>query len=62
MTLNSDVIDGKSIAEELIFDKGVKVIAGPCLADAVGVQYVTRKEQGHNVCTGRLSVGDLYSR
>jgi len=39
------VIVGKSIAEELIFDKGVKVIAGPCLADAVGVQYVSEKNK-----------------
>ena len=29
------------IAEELIFDKGVKVIGGPFVADAVGVQTVT---------------------
>ncbi len=36
-----DIIAAKSIAEELVFDKGVKVISGPFIADAVGVQSVT---------------------
>lgn len=36
-----DIIVAKSVAEELVFDKGVKVVAGPFLADGVGVQSVT---------------------
>jgi branched-chain amino acid transport system substrate-binding protein len=36
-----DLIVAKSVAEELIFEKGVKVIAGPFIADAIGVQAVT---------------------
>lgn len=32
---------GKSVAEELVFDKKVKVIAGPFMADAIAVQTVT---------------------
>ena len=36
-----DVAVGKTIAEELVYDKGVKVIAGPFLDDAVGAQSVT---------------------
>jgi branched-chain amino acid transport system substrate-binding protein len=36
-----DLVLGKSIAEELIFDKGVKVIIGPFISDAIGAQSVT---------------------
>ena len=36
-----DVVVSKNIAEELIFDRGVKVIAGPFIGDAIGTQYVT---------------------
>jgi branched-chain amino acid transport system substrate-binding protein len=36
-----DIIVSKSVAEELIFDKGVKVIAGPFVMDAVSAQTVT---------------------
>ena len=36
-----DVVLGKSIAEELIYDKGVKVIIGPFISDAMGAQTVT---------------------
>ena len=36
-----DMVLGKSIAEELIFDKGVKVIIGPFISDAIGAQRVT---------------------
>jgi len=36
-----DVALGTSIAEELIFDKNVKVIIGPFISDAVGAQKVT---------------------
>ena len=36
-----DVLLGKSVAEELVLDKGIKVIAGPFIVDAVGTQMVT---------------------
>ena len=36
-----DVVVGKSVAEELIFDKGVKIIGGPFVMDAVSAQTVT---------------------
>jgi len=36
-----DLVLGKSIAEELIFDKGVKVIIGPFISDSIGAQRVT---------------------
>lgn len=36
-----DLTLGKSIAEELIFTKGVKVIIGPFISDAIGAQSVT---------------------
>jgi len=36
-----DILIGKSTAEELVLDKGVKVIGGPFVGDAVGVQTVT---------------------
>ena len=36
-----DVLLGKSVAEELVFDKGVKLITGPFVVDAVGAQAVT---------------------
>lgn len=36
-----DIIVSKSVAEELIFDKKVKVIAGPFVMDAVSTQTVT---------------------
>jgi len=36
-----DTMIGKTVAEELVFDKGVKVIAGPFVADAIGAQSVT---------------------
>ncbi len=37
----ADVVVGKNIAEELVFDKKVKVIAGPFIGDAVGVQSIS---------------------
>jgi branched-chain amino acid transport system substrate-binding protein len=40
-----DLVVGKSVAEELIFDKGVKAISGPFIADGVGVQVVTEKNK-----------------
>ncbi len=40
-----DVVIGKNLAEEMVFDKGVKVIAGPFLGDAVGAQTVTEKNK-----------------
>ncbi len=40
-----DVVVAKNIAEEMVFDKGVKVIAGPCIADSIGVQTVTEKNK-----------------
>lgn len=40
-----DLVVAKNIAEELVYDKGVKVIAGPFLADAVGAQSVTEKNK-----------------
>ena len=36
-----DIMVSKSVAEELVFDKGVKVIAGPFVQDAIGTQAVT---------------------
>lgn len=36
-----DLVLGKSIAEELIFDKGIKVIVGPFISDAIGAQRIT---------------------
>lgn len=36
-----DTVVGKTVAEELVYDKGVKVIAGPFIDDAIGVQTVT---------------------
>jgi branched-chain amino acid transport system substrate-binding protein len=41
----NDVMLGKSVAEELVYDKKVKVIAGPFLNDTVGVQLVTEKNK-----------------
>jgi branched-chain amino acid transport system substrate-binding protein len=40
-----DLVVGKSVAEQLVLDKGVEVIAGPFLFDAVGVQTVTEKNK-----------------
>ena len=40
-----DVVVGKSVGEELVYDKGVKVVAGPFLFDTVGVQSVTEKNK-----------------
>ncbi len=40
-----DIVVSKNIAEDLVFNKGIKVIAGPFLADAVGVQTVTEKNK-----------------
>jgi len=40
-----DVMVGKSVAEEFIFDRGIKVIAGPFIGDAVGAQTVTEKNK-----------------
>ncbi len=36
-----DLVLGKSIAEELIFDKRIKIIVGPFISDAIGAQRVT---------------------
>jgi branched-chain amino acid transport system substrate-binding protein len=36
-----DLLVGKSVTEEMVFNNGVKVIAGPFLGDAIGVQSVT---------------------
>ncbi len=41
----NDLVIGKSVAEELIFDKGVKIIAGPFVFDAIGVQPVTESNK-----------------
>ena len=40
-----DVVVSRNIAEELVFDKGVKAIAGPCIADSIGVQSITEKNK-----------------
>ncbi len=37
----NDVVLGKNVAEELAYDKKVKIIFGPFLADGVGMQTVT---------------------
>ncbi len=37
----ADVVVAKTVAEELVYDKKVKVITGPFLADGVGIQTVT---------------------
>lgn len=36
-----DIMISKSVAEELVFNEGVKVIAGPFVQDAIGTQTVT---------------------
>lgn len=36
-----DLLVGKSIAEEMVFNDGAKVIAGPFLGDSIGIQSVT---------------------
>ncbi len=40
-----DLVVAKNIAEEMVYDKGIKVIAGPSIADAVGAQSVTEKNK-----------------
>ncbi len=40
-----DLVVAKSVAEELIFDKGVKFIAGTFQFDAIGAQSVTEKNK-----------------
>ena len=40
-----DVVVAKNVTEELVFDKKVKVIAGPMVGDAVGAQIVTEKNK-----------------
>ncbi len=40
-----DVVVAQNVTEELIFDKGVKIIAGPQVGDAVGAQVVTEKNK-----------------
>ncbi len=37
----ADLVVAKSIAEDLIYNKKVKIIAGPFMGDAVGIQAVT---------------------
>jgi branched-chain amino acid transport system substrate-binding protein len=41
----ADVVVGRNIAEELVFDKKIKVIGGPFMGDAVGVQSITEKNK-----------------
>ena len=41
----ADVVVGRSTAEELVFHKKVKVIAGPFLGDAIGAQSITEKNK-----------------
>ena len=41
----ADVVVAKSLAEELVYDKKVKVIIGPCIGDAVGAQAVTERNK-----------------
>ncbi len=41
----ADVVAGRNIAEELVFDKGVKVIGGSFMGDAVGVQSITERNK-----------------
>ncbi len=40
----ADLIVAKSVAEELVFDKKVKIISGPFQSDAVGMQSCYRAE------------------
>jgi branched-chain amino acid transport system substrate-binding protein len=40
-----DVVVGKNVAEELVYDKKVKLITGPFLSDGVGAQTVTEKNK-----------------
>ncbi len=40
-----DVVLAKSIAEELVLDKGVKIIVGPFVSDAIGAQSVTERSK-----------------
>ncbi len=40
-----DIVVAKNLAEEMVFQDGIKVIAGPFLGDAVGAQTVTEKNK-----------------
>jgi branched-chain amino acid transport system substrate-binding protein len=40
-----DVVVSKTITEEMVYDKGIKIVAGPAIADAVGAQIVTEKNK-----------------
>jgi ABC-type branched-subunit amino acid transport system substrate-binding protein len=44
-----DVVVSKNVSEELVYDKGVKIIAGPMVGDAVGAQVVTEKKDRKSV-------------
>ena len=40
-----DLVVAKSVTEELVYDKGVKVIAGPFIMDSIAAQTVTEKNK-----------------
>ncbi len=52
-----DLVLGKSIAEELIFDKGIKVIIGPFISDAIGAQRVTEPNKVITFLAGEIVKG-----
>ncbi len=52
-----DLVLGKNIAEELIFDKGVKVIIGPYISDAIGAQRATEPNKVIAIFAGVIVPG-----
>ncbi len=52
-----DLVLGKSIAEELIFDKRVKAIVGPFISDAIGAQTVTEPNKVITIFAGEIVKG-----
>lgn len=45
-----DLVAARSIAEELVFDKKVKIIFAPAIIDAIGMQPVTEANKVINIC------------
>ncbi len=58
----ANVLVGRNIAEEMIFDKGVNIIIGPFLADAIGVQNISEKKQGDRDFSAACYPCDVHPR
>ena len=52
-----DLVLGKTIAEELIFDKGVKAIYGPFISDSIGAQTVTEPNKVISILSAPIVSG-----